>query len=124
LFLALQVRREAIKALDGWSKSQTLKQVILTAKKYHIVDWLKVAYTQLIRNRHPLPFDELANPPAVDWETITRLLQIKYQYVISGNHSNPCMKCGLGRICCGVVDPMVEKTFKAEFEMPPIDFFQ
>jgi hypothetical protein len=116
LLLAVQVRREAIKALDGWSKSQTLKQVILTAKKYHIVDWLKVAYTQLIRNRQALQVDELANPPAVDWETIARLLHIKYQYAISGNYFNTCAKCGTGRICCGAVDSMVENTFKEEFE--------
>jgi len=110
-YLTVQVRHEAIQALDGWSKSQNLKQVILTAKKYNIVSWLKAAYSQLVRIGGVLPFDELTNPPAVDWETIARLLHIKYQYAVNGNYFYSCDKCGSGKICCGVVDDMVEKTF-------------
>ena len=73
-----------------------------------------------------LPFDELTDPPAVDWETIARLLYIREQHAkaMQAPSFSPapsvtalqCLQCGSGGICCGVVDPLVEESFLAEFE--------
>jgi len=62
-----------------------------------------------------LPFDELSDPPAVDWETIARLIHIKYDYRVTGKYFGSCSRCGTGGICCGTVDTMVQEIFKAEF---------
>ena len=93
------------------------------AKKYNIVTWLKAAYTQL---RHvPQPFFELTDPPAVDWETIARLLYIRERHAKAMQAPSiwpapsgtvQCLQCGSGGICCGVVNPLVEELFLAEFE--------
>jgi hypothetical protein len=116
LFDIVQIRREAIQALEGWTQSQSLKQIILIAKKYDIVSWLKAAYTQLEWST-TLPFDELIDAPAIDWETLARLLYIKH---IKGTeyraYVNKCPECKSGRICCGVVDEKVEEVFKDEFK--------
>jgi hypothetical protein len=136
-----QIRQEAIQALEGWTKSQSLKQVVLTAKKYNVVPWLRTAYSQLVL-QSTLPFDELTIPPAVDWETIARLLftqqtlkpqrfgetislwdsEVPVPAVPQSNFiikpsSYPCNKCRSGKICCGYIAPSVEKIFKEEFDL-------
>jgi hypothetical protein len=116
LIIAVQVRREAIQGLDGWTKSQSLKQVILTARKYNIISWLKAAYTQLVDPDSHFPLEDLTDPPAMDWETIAKILHVNLQRKISDyDYPDSCGICGTGRICCGVVDPLIEETFKAEF---------
>jgi len=57
------------------------------------------------------PLEELSNPPAVDWETIAKLIQIKHQHalVVHGGCFNR-RKCG-SQACDGIVGPMVENMF-------------
>src|SRR5258705_13231218 len=88
----------AIEALHKWTKAQSPKQIVLMAKKYNIITWLKAAYTQFILQVNP--FDELTRPPRVDWETIARLFYIKI----------------LGTSSSASVDYLVGEIFKAEFE--------
>jgi len=114
LIYAVQIRREAIQALDGWVKSQSLKQIVLIAKRYEIVSWLEIAYSQL-SSKVPLPFDELTNHPAVDWETIARLLYAQ-QRMSHGDIAKCCPQCRTGKFCCKFIAPQVQSLFKAEFD--------
>lgn len=72
----IQLRNKVIQALDPWIASQDAKQVVLLAKKYRILKWLKDGYTRLLQ-QPSLTADELSAAPSLDWKTIAKLLSVK-----------------------------------------------
>jgi len=74
--------------------SKPPKEAIFLAKKFRVVSWLKTAYTCILQN--PLKIEELSQAPALDWETIARLLYAKQLgFIPPGNYY--CSFCRIGQ---------------------------
>ena len=75
----MQIRNRAIQALEDWKNNQSAKEVVLLAKKYRILKWLKDGYTRVLQ-QPSLTAAELSATPSLDWETIAKLLSAKLAY--------------------------------------------
>lgn len=82
----------------------------------------------------PFPFNELIEPPALDWETIARLQQLHMNYLDrahdeeedndddddedndEGDSGSMCDNCAEGKFCCGYVHPDIHNFFEAELK--------
>ncbi len=119
-----QIRSQAITVLDPYVMSKTAKDAVLLAKKYHVAKWLKAAYTRILQA--PLKIEELLQTPALDWETIARLLYAKQLGLFpSGNATYYCAFCRSPvrseslctcRVFATRIDPSIEESFRIEFE--------
>jgi hypothetical protein len=102
--------------------SKPPKDAILLAKKFRVVSWLKAAYTCILRT--PLKIEELSQTPALDWETIARLLYAKQVGLFPpGNYyCSSCTRSIRGEALCvcgsfvGRIGSSIEESFRKEFE--------
>lgn len=74
-----QIRDRAIQALEPRIRLEnySAKEIVLLAKKYRVLKWLKNGYTFILRQSIGLSASELSAVPSLDWETIGRLLSAK-----------------------------------------------
>jgi len=93
------VRNRAIEALETYIAVLDAKEVVLLAKKYRVLKWLKSGYNRLLRQNPTVSVVELSAVPSLDWESIARLLSVKLQRI---GHYHPS------------AEPM-EQEFREEF---------
>jgi len=124
-----QIRCQAITVLDPYVKSITAKGAVLLAKKYHVAMWLHAAYARILQT--PFKIEDLLQSPALDWETIARLLYAKQLCLLpSGNATYHCtfcrnpvrrdLLCTCSSLAARII-PSIEESFQIEFEgYPPL----
>ena len=122
-----QVRERAIAALGLYVSNQTPKNTVLLAKKYRVVDWLRTAYQQLVK-QPSLGIPDLRGPEPLDWETIARIFFIRqtvtqnqpaksvYCYNCCGYYQgSACNRCNPSVILVASSSEL-EEIFRDEFE--------
>ncbi|CAA7260400.1 unnamed protein product [Cyclocybe aegerita] len=67
-----QIRERAINAISPILAEKNTVEVVLLAKQYRVLNWLRDAYIRLV-DQSSLSIEDLRTPLTLDWETTTRI---------------------------------------------------
>ncbi|KAJ3500255.1 hypothetical protein NLJ89_g9879 [Agrocybe chaxingu] len=132
-----EIREKVISAMSPMLAEKDAAEIVLLAKKYRVVDWLRDAYTRLVE-QPTLTLADVRSPFTLDFETIAQIFYIRsasphytIQFVycpyctnnIQGYQS--CPYCSQGRSLgnrATTRKDLLQDVFKAEFDsMVPRD---
>ncbi|CAA7260401.1 unnamed protein product [Cyclocybe aegerita] len=127
-----EIRKKAISAISPMLAEKNAAEIVLLAKKYRVVDWLRDAYTRLVE-QPTLTLADVRNPFTLDYETISQIFYVRsasphytMQFVYCPYCSNhiqgyqSCPYCTQGRSLVNRATTsrkdLLQDIFKAEFD--------
>ncbi|CAA7263477.1 unnamed protein product [Cyclocybe aegerita] len=114
-----EVREKAISGISSMLAEKTSVEIVLLAKKYRVVHWLRDAYTRLVEQR-TLTLEDVRSPFTLDSETALKIFYIRsaMPYNIQA-HKPQCPYCapsGIKSISVAERKALFEDVFRAEFD--------